>query len=317
MKLSIIVPVYNVKPYLDECLSSLVKQTIDDYEIILVDDGSTDGSADIIRDYELRFPQLIKTMRVDNGGQGRARNFGIDIAQGDYLGFIDSDDWIDTQMYEKMYEKAVRTNADVVVCDFMEKFADGRENYLPASIQDEKLSSAGSSCNKIFRASLVEELRFPVGLWYEDFYFSAMMLMKSRRTEFIKEPLYIYRRGQESTMHNNNASKNLDIITIMDMLAEYMLPRDMTDEFEHLLINHIGIDAINRIASQLVPDKIVIKHLCRYMKKRIPKLTASNAFKRESLKRRIICWLNCKGCVWLSQELLKLKVSAGRVFIGP
>ena len=317
MKLSIIVPVYNVRPYLSACLDSLVNQTIDDYEIILVDDGSTDGSADIIKDYAGRYPELISFMRVENGGQGRARNFGIDIAKGDYLGFIDSDDWIDLQMYEKMYAKALQCNADIVVCDFLEKFADGRENYLSAALQEEKLSSAGSSCNKIFRASLVEELRFPVGLWYEDFYFSAMMLMKSRRTEFVKEPLYIYRRGQESTMHNNNARKNLDIITVMDMLADYMLPRDMADDFEHLLINHIGIDAINRIAAQVLPDKEVIKQLCAYMKKRIPRLTASAAFKRESFKRRIICWLNCKGMIWLSQQLLNLKVSARRVFIGP
>lgn len=317
MKLSIIVPVYNVKPYLPTCLDSLVNQTIDDYEIILVDDGSSDGSADIIRDYAERYPSLISFIRVDNGGQGRARNFGIEMASGDYLGFIDSDDWIELDMYEKMYSKAVETNADVVVCDFMEKFSDGRENYLLAATQDEKLASAGSSCNKIFRRSLVEDLRFPVGLWYEDFYFSAIMLLKSRRTEFVDEALYIYRRGQESTMHNNNASKNLDIITIMDKLAGYMLPRDLNDDFEFLLINHVGIDAINRLASQALPDKEVIMQLCAYMKRRIPRLTASTAFKKESLKRRIICWLNCKGMIWLSQELLNLKVSARRVFIGP
>ncbi len=317
MKLSIIVPVYNVKPYLPQCLDSLVSQTLDDYEIILIDDGSTDGSADVIKEYKHRYPKLIQSMRVENGGQGRARNFAIEMAKGDYLGFIDSDDWIDLQMYEKMYAKAIETNADIVVCDFMEKFADGKENFLPAALQDEKLSSAGSACNKIFRASLVEDLRFPVGLWYEDFYFSAIMLIKSRRTEFIKEPLYVYRRGQVSTMHNNNAGKNLDIICIMDMLADYMLPRDLQDDYEHLLINHVCIDAINRIASQLVPDKAVMKELQRYMRMRIPKLSACNAFRRENIRRRVVCWLNYNGMTWLAQEILKMKVSARRVFIGP
>jgi len=317
MMVSIIVPVYNVKAFLAECIESLLDQSIDDYEIILVDDGSTDGSADIVSDYTAKYPEIIRSMRVENGGQGRARNFGIEIAKGEYLGFVDSDDWIDPQMYEKLYRKAKESNADIVICDFKEKFYDGRENYLPAALQSEKLASAGSACNKIFRSSLVEDTRFPTGLWYEDFYFSAIMLLKSRRTEFIKEPLYIYRRGQESTMHNNNARKNLDIITIMDMLADYMLPRDMVDDFEHLLINHVGIDAINRIAAQVQPDKEVIKQLCAYMKERIPRLTGSAAFKKESFKRRIICWLNCKGMIWLSQELLNLKVSASRVFIGP
>ena len=115
MKLSIIVPVYNVKAFLPACLDSLVSQTLEDYEIILVDDGSSDGSADIIKDYQQRYPQLISSIRVDNGGQGRARNFGIDMAKGEYLGFVDSDDWITEDMYEKLYNTAKAENADIVI----------------------------------------------------------------------------------------------------------------------------------------------------------------------------------------------------------
>ena len=120
MKLSIIVPVYNVRAYLPACLDSLVNQTLDNYEVILVDDGSSDGSAEIIKDYCERYPELIRSIRVENGGQGRARNFAIEMARGDYLGFVDSDDWITADMYEKLYNTAVRENADVVVCDFGE-----------------------------------------------------------------------------------------------------------------------------------------------------------------------------------------------------
>ena len=196
----------------------------------------------------------------------------------------------------------------------LEKFSDGRENYLKAAVQDNLLAAAGSACNKLFRSSLIENVRFPEGLWYEDFYFSAIMLLKSRRTVFIPEALYIYRRGQESTMHNNNAKKNLDIITIMDMLADYMLPRDLKEDFEFLLINHVGIDSINRLASQLVPDKDAINKLQNYMKMRIPKLTRSRAFKAESLKRRIICWLNCNGLHALSQQILRMKLHAKHIF---
>lgn len=317
MKLSIIVPVYNVKAFLPECLDSLVNQSIDDFEIILIDDGSSDGSADIIRDYQLRYPELVKSKFIDNGGQGRARNFGIEMAKGEYLGFVDSDDWVALDMYEKMYNKAKAENADIVVCDFVEKFSDGRENYLCAALQDELLASAGSACNKIFRSSIVENIRFPQGLWYEDFYFSAIMLIKSRRTVFMNDALYFYRRGQESTMHNNNSRKNLDIVKIFDMLGEYMLTRDMKDDFEFLLINHVGIDSINRLASQLVPDKDAISTLRKYVKKYIPRLGASNAFRKESFNRRLICWLNCNGLHTVSQDLLKFKLSARRIFIGP
>lgn len=316
-KLSIIVPVYNVKPFLPACLDSLVNQSLDDYEVILIDDGSSDGSAEIIKEYETRYPHLVRSKRVDNGGQGRARNFAIDMAEGEYIGFVDSDDWVSKDMYAKLYHKAKAENADIVVCDFMEKFSDGKENYLSAAPQDELLASAGSACNKIFRSSIIENIRFPQGLWYEDFYFSAIMLLKSRRTIFLPEALYYYRRGQESTMHNNNASKNLDIITIMDMLADFMLKRDLKDDFEFLLINHVGIDSINRLAAQLVPDKEAIRSLRDYVKKYIPRLGKSSAFKKEKLKRRIICWLNCNGMHALSQRLLNMKVSARRVFVGP
>lgn len=307
MKLSIIVPVYNVKPFLPACLDSLVNQTIRDYEVILIDDGSTDGSAEIVRDYASRYPELVRILRVDNGGQGRARNFGIDMARGEYLGFVDSDDWVEPDMYEKLCRKADETAADIVVCDFMEKYSDGREKYLKAALQDEKLASAGSACNKIFRASIVEDVRFPSGLWYEDFYFSAMMLIRSGHTEFISEPLYIYRRGQESTMHNNNAAKNLDIITIMDKLGEYMLPNGFENDFDFLLINHVGIDSISRLAEQSEPDREVISALQKYIRKNIPDLLKCAAFKRESKNRRIICWLNCNGHESAAQMLLKLK----------
>lgn len=313
MKLSIIVPVYNVRSFLGECLDSLVNQSLDDYEVILIDDGSSDGSAEIIKDYAERFPEMIRSLRVENGGQGRARNFGIEMAKGDYLGFVDSDDWITPDMYEKLYSTAIKENADVVVCDFLERFSDGRENYLTAAAQSDKLAAAGSACNKLFRSSIVESTRFPEGLWYEDFYFSAILLLKSRKTVFLSEPLYIYRRGQESTMHNNNSKKNLDIVTIMDMLADYMLPRELNDDFEFLLINHVGIDSINRLAQQELVDKAAINCLQQYMKARITKLTSCSAFKRESMNRRIICWLNCKGFEGFAQKLLRAKSGAGRL----
>lgn len=132
MKLSIIVPVYNVEKFLNKCLDSLVGQTMEDYEIILVDDGSKDASGRICDDYAERYPELVRVMHIDNGGQGRARNFGIDTAKGEYLGFVDSDDWVETDMYPKLCQRADETGADVVVCDFMAEFDDGRREYMKA-----------------------------------------------------------------------------------------------------------------------------------------------------------------------------------------
>lgn len=307
MKLSIIVPVYKVEEYLGECVDSLLSQTIDDYEIILVDDGSPDNSGKIADEYAAANPDMIRVLHIDNGGQGRARNFALDIAKGDFVGFVDSDDWVTHDMYEKMYTRAAETGADVVVCDFMERFADGRESMLPASLQDNWLGSAGSSCNKIFRRSLVGALRFPVGLWYEDFYFSAVMLLRSKHTEFIAEPLYIYRRGQESTMHNNNAAKNLDMLTIMDMLEKEMVPARYKDDFEFFLVNHVLLDSISRLAKQDAPErKEVIGKLRQYVQAKIPKLSGCGSYKKESRKRRLIMWMNYHRLEDAGQFILKI-----------
>ena len=307
MKLSIIVPVYKVEEYLGECVDSLLSQTIDDYEIILVDDGSPDNSGKIADEYAAANPDMIRVLHIDNGGQGRAINFALDIAKGDFVGFVDSDDWVTHDMYEKMYTRAAETGADVVVCDFMERFADGRESMLPASLQDNWLGSAGSSCNKIFRRSLVGALRFPVGLWYEDFYFSAVMLLRSKHTEFIAEPLYIYRRGQESTMHNNNAAKNLDMLTIMDMLEKEMVPAGYKDDFEFFLVNHVLLDSISRLAKQDAPErKEVIGKLRQYVQAKIPKLSGCGSYKKESRKRRLIMWMNYHGLEDAGQFILKI-----------
>lgn len=308
MKLSIIVPVYNVLPYIRRCLDSLVGQTLEDYEIILIDDGSTDGTAQVLAEYAARYPEKILLKRVENGGQGRARNIAIDMARGDYLGFIDSDDWIAPTMYEKLWERAADTGADLVVCDFLAKYSDGREELLPACIQDHWLASAGSACNKIFRRSLVGDIRFAQGLWYEDFFFSAMMLLLSSHTEFVAEPLYIYRRGQQSTMKNNNSAKNLDMLTIMDMLSAYMLPHGFREEFEFFLVNHVLLDSVNRVAGQHTPDRREVLHqLIAYVHKYVPNLSQCKSYRRESRNRRLIMRLNYMGLYDLSRFLLSTK----------
>ena len=308
MKLSIIVPIYNVEPYLEACLDSLLSQTIGDFEILLVDDGSKDRSGEIADRYASKHPDLIRCMHIDNGGQGRARNLALPLAHGEFVGFIDSDDWIVPDMYKKLYNKAQETGADVVYCDFLEHFSDGRERILPAAYQAHPLSAAGSSCNKIFRRTLIGDLRFPEGLWYEDFYFSAVMLVRSAKTAYVREPLYIYRRGQESTMHNNNAAKNLDMLRIMEMLEAELVPLGRRADFEFFLINHVVLDSISRLAQQETPEKAaVIRTLRRYAQQKLPQLTRCESFRAETRNRRIIMFLNYHGMEQPAQMILKAK----------
>lgn len=312
MKLSIIVPVYNAGAYLRKCLDSLLAQTVEDLEILLINDGSTDDSQTVIDEYRERYPALIRSRTVTNGGQGRARNFGIEMARGEYLGFVDSDDWIAPRMYEKLLDAARRENAQVAVCAFTSCREDGTEEPLPAWREGRPLSAAGSASNKIFRRSTVGEIRFPEGVWYEDFAFSALLLMRAEKTAFVDEGLYYYRQGQSSTMNNNNARKNLDMITVLELLKGPMLEAGRRDGFEELLINHLLLDTVNRVAVQKSPDKgETVARLRAYARENIPDLRRCASYQREPRNRRIVMALNYAGLESVSQWLLRMKKTLG------
>lgn len=308
MKLSVIVPVYKAEEYLNECVDSILAQTMDDLELILVNDGSPDKSGDIMAAYAARYPDKVRTITLDNGGQGRARNHGIDAARGEYLSFIDSDDYIAPDMYERLFAAIEKNNADIAICDMEKRFPDGRREYVNSALSDNPLAAAGSSCDKVFRRSLVGDIRYPTGLWYEDFAFSAKLLMKSRKTVFVKAPLYIYRCGQASTMNNNNTRKNLDIISIMEDIRAFAEANGYLDAFDYLLINHVLLESIKRVAAHNTPEKgDIIATLRGYVKKYIPSLKDSAAFLAEPRGRKAVMWLNYHGMEKLSMSLLGLK----------
>lgn len=306
MKLSIIVPVYNADKYLEKCLDSLVNQTMDDYEVILVNDGSKDSSQSIIDSYVNQYPELIRAVTVENGGQGRARNIGIDMARGAYIGFVDSDDWVASDMFEKLYTAVVEDDADMAVCDTVQCFDDGSEVYLPMSRFESAMEITTAVWNKLFKKELVEGIRFPEGLWYEDAEFVIKTMLGCKNIARVGEGLYFYRCGQVSTMNNKNARKNLDIIKIMEDLKAYMLPRGFRAEFEELLLCHLLLDAINRVNVQRGEGcEEVIKTLRDYARENIPDLSACPGYKKQSLKRRIVMSLNYNGLHAIARRLFK------------
>ena len=115
-KVSIIIPVYGVEKYVSKCLESLVNQTLNDIEIIVVNDGTKDNSQKIIDKYVKKYPDKVKSFIKENGGQGSARNYGLKQANGDYIGYVDSDDYVELEMYEKLYNKAISDNLDIAIC---------------------------------------------------------------------------------------------------------------------------------------------------------------------------------------------------------
>ncbi len=310
MKLSIIVPVYNTAGYLEQCVNSLLAQPIpeDDFEILLVNDGSIDQSLDVMQRFLIENPDIIEIIDTENGGQGRARNLALDVAQGDYIGFADSDDWVADDMYARLLTEAEETDADIAVCNAY-SVSGSEQTVMNARPQGTDISAAGSVWNKIFRRSLVGNIRFPEGVWYEDFAFSAKLLLLSQKTVFLDEPLYYYRASHPSTMRNQNAVKNLDILTVMDDVAAFAGEKGK-DAVDFFIINHILVDAIKRVNLQNSLDKKkVIRTLRDYVKVHIPDLDACKAYQAETRNRRLIMKLNYNRQEKLSQFILKAKSS--------
>lgn len=308
MKLSVIVPVYKAEAWLNECVDSLLNQTLKDLEILLVNDGSPDRSGEIMADYAARFPETVRTLTLSNGGQGRARNRGIELARGEYLGFVDSDDYVLPEMYETLCRVADTEGADIVDCEIEAFYENGATERLRTWRDGRPIAAAGSACNKLFRRSTVGEIRFPEGLKYEDFGFSAKLLLRSKKTVHLPDALYRYRVGQPSTMHNQNSRMNLDLLEIMEDLRESMDAEKDRDDFEFLVLNHVLLEAIKRVAAQKTPEREECLLLLRgYVKTQIPRLGASKSFREESRNRRLIMRLNYMGLHDLARVLLNLK----------
>ena len=175
-KVSIIVPVYNVEKYIRRCLDSLVNQTIDDYEVIFVNDGSPDNSKDIILEYMEKYPDIIKLYDKENGGQGSARNLGIKKATGEYLGFVDSDDFVNLEMFKKMYDLAKQKKSDIVACSYKiyyensNTFEDYNLKMNNETIIEDYIMEQPAIWNKLIKRELIidNKLFFPEGIIYED-----------------------------------------------------------------------------------------------------------------------------------------------------
>lgn len=311
IKVSVIIPAYNAENYIHQCMETMVQQTLQECEVIVVDDGSKDNTLQILREYEVKFPDKIKVLHKENGGQASARNLALQYAQGEYLGFVDSDDWADANMFERMYEKAKEEDADIVVCDMIDHFA-GRDAYHDYTNVTNKLAHANYTINKIFRREFAEGITFPEGLWYEDFEYSAKLLMKSDRVSVVKEGLYHYNCRDGSTMRNNNAQKNKDILTVLNHIYAFAEEHGWEEkygaELEYLFIDHILLTTINRLEKQENKEKReVINFLRKEVLKKYPHFYKDDVFGQFSRKRRIVAFLNAKGLSSVATGIFDLK----------
>ena len=314
IKVSIIVPVYNAEKYIDKCLNSLVKQTLEDIEIIVVNDGSPDNSQKIIDKYVKKYPNKVKSYIKENGGLGSARNFGLEYATGEYISFVDSDDWLDFNALEEMYNLAKKGKNDIVICDMVDHILldDDKEKqiYHNCTKYDSVYKVTPSACNKMFKRKSVGNLRFVKNLWYEDLNFTTKLFFSTDKVSTISKGFYHCNCGHISIMNNNNSLKNLDIITIMDELIDYAKKNKKYDKniISYLIFDHILITTINRVAGHKNKDKKrVIKELLNYCKDNISDYKKQPFYNTISKNRKIIANLNYHGLWRISRLILKTK----------
>ena len=303
MKLSVIVPVYNMaaEGKLQYCMDSLINQTISDYEIIAVNDASTDNSLEILRGLAAEYPDKVKVLTYPvNRRQGGAKNEGLKAASGEWIGFIDSDDWVTPDYYEKLLAKAEQTGADMVGCDYQlvseHSFEPGRvvQNNTAdqtGDLDEEKhkklLMRSGSMVIKIYKASVIREneLDFPEGIFYEDNCAGPVWSLYFRHFEKVEEPLYYYYQHDTSTVHYISVEKCRDRMKAAELLYEECRRRGFLEQYrQEIAYRFTELYYVNTLFSYMQgvkhPKLSFVKELRAGVVDRFPQF-AENAYYRQ------------------------------------
>ncbi|MFS0638297.1 glycosyltransferase [Mesobacillus foraminis] len=231
-KVSIIVPVYKVEPYIHKCVDSILAQTLTDFELILVDDGSPDSCGRICDQYAQK-DSRVKVIHKENGGLSDARNAGIDIARGEYIGFVDSDDWIEPDMYELLYRMCIDNNSEIASCTSIIHYKDKTviNGTHPLTIHDRNQAMSAMLQGKLYdevvwtkliKRSLLEDIRFTVGIVYEDTALTYKVIHKCKQVCCIGAPKYHYIKRDNSVMDKAVKNIRIDAVLIYDEMYKFV-----------------------------------------------------------------------------------------------
>ena len=266
-KVSVIVPIYNVEKYLEKCINSLLSQTLEDIQIILVNDGSKDNSGNIAREYEKNNKNRIIYVEKENGGLSDARNYGLKYATGDFIAFLDSDDYIEKNAYEEMYNKAIEENADYVECDFIWEFPNKIrvDKQYPYKNKKEMLSFVRVvAWNKLIKRQLITDnnLEFPKGLRYEDVEFTYKLIPFINKFTYVDKPFihYVQREGSIANVQNERTA---EIFTVLDNVIEFYKKNNIyekyRDELEYNYARYLLCSSLKRMCK--IKDKTIREKL--------------------------------------------------------
>lgn len=264
MRFSIIVPVYNVADYLSKCVDSLLAQRCDSYEIILVDDGSTDGKCPALCDSLAEaHPDRIRVYHQVNGGLGAARNTALRHAEGDYVLFVDSDDTIEPNTLEVLNRKIDETHADMYIYNFRYLEENGTTHpaeprYSPVTggVQNlnqcpDLLLDSPMACNRAIRRTIFDGIEFPGRVWYEDLCTTPKLLQRAGSIVQLEDTFYVYLVRKGSIMRNANLRRNLEIINALETVRTYFISVEALDRYRSWLC-YLAVDSVLAAARRVL-----------------------------------------------------------------
>jgi glycosyltransferase involved in cell wall biosynthesis/phosphorylcholine metabolism protein LicD len=286
---SVIVPAYNVGPYIEQCLQSLKSQSLPSIQIIVVDDGSSDDTPERIRALQNGEGPPIEVIRQENAGLSAARNAGMAVATGQFIGFVDGDDWVSPRMFEKLYCRAVETDSEVVVCAGLKRWPDGGRKRIRLRIPAERFGSSASrdpeiiwgaqsyAWNKIYARDLIrrESFRFPHGKLFEDSAVVYGLVARAKRVDVVNEALYQYRGGRVGAITQAANPRIFDIFDSCDSMRKSLADlgniNGIDDVGERLARTHLlaRLPALRASASPILSTKFTHKAL-GYLDKHYP-----------------------------------------------
>lgn len=292
-KISVIIPCYNVEAYIRQCLDSLRSQTlgIENLELIVVNDASKDGTLSILLEYEKENPEHMTVINLpENQKQGKARNIGMQYARGKYIGFVDSDDWIEPEMYQQLYEKAVLYDCDMVSCGLYRNYTDGNSVCYGAAkdglvkrdrnvLEGNTLIQIqeGSIVTKIFKKAMIVEndLQFPEGLCFEDNYWYPLAMCYVRNYYLFDQCYYHYRENPHSTVMEKNQERLFDRLEIEEKKLRKMEMLGVRQRFQdEIEMSFISLYYTNTLVSmarnfETVPYERFLE-ICEGVKRECP-----------------------------------------------
>ncbi len=249
-KVSVIVPVYNVEGYLAKCLDSLISQTLEGLEILVVNDGSTDRSGEIIQQYAGKYPGKIKAFNKDNGGLSDARNYALDRVTGDYIGFVDSDDYVEETMFQEMLELAQKHDAGMVICNIQKVDEQGQvvQKLLQIPNMPEKIKLRENlsvfsdlsyfACNKLFKRELFQQKRFKRSAHFEDIQLIPQLLLECNTLAQTQKFFYNYLERSDS-ITKTHTERGLDILRAVEDVEQAF--RNSTYAEKHTALKNFQI----------------------------------------------------------------------------